>query len=212
LLYCATLVYTIYEVGYIQNDTESIKKEKNPTLRLGEKDLAYYERHKRTIYAARVALGAAGAALLLWRPNSSCAAVAFCCLLSALIPCYCLYNNIRNGWALPINSTLIFIRYAAPLLATGCLSGEVAAAIVFGYPLINFIERAATSKLAIPFFAPLISSKQRLAAFRICYYLAVLAPALCYHFFVASIPVFLFLMIYYLTYRCLTYFIPKEAL
>ena len=50
-------VYNFYEIGYIQNDCETIKKELNPTLRLNYKYLEFYENHKTSIYIFRVFLG-----------------------------------------------------------------------------------------------------------------------------------------------------------
>ena len=37
------VVYNFYEIGYIQNDTETIKRESNPTLRVSKDELEYYE-------------------------------------------------------------------------------------------------------------------------------------------------------------------------
>ncbi|HFO5149574.1 TPA: hypothetical protein ACHJRG_004980, partial [Escherichia coli] len=41
-----TLTYNLYEIGYIQNDTETIKKEHNPTLRLSRDELFFYNNHR----------------------------------------------------------------------------------------------------------------------------------------------------------------------
>ena len=35
-------IYAAYEIGYIVNDCELIKKEENPTIRLNSKELNYY--------------------------------------------------------------------------------------------------------------------------------------------------------------------------
>jgi len=55
LLFTA-LIYTVYEIGYIANDTETIKHETNPAMRLTANELAYYERHKHLIYGFRLML------------------------------------------------------------------------------------------------------------------------------------------------------------
>ena len=46
----------LYETGYIYNETETIKKEKDPTKRLTNEQLAFYERHKYLIYSERLLL------------------------------------------------------------------------------------------------------------------------------------------------------------
>lgn len=51
------LVYNYYEIGYIQNDTETIKKENNPTLRLTMIQLQYYKSHFILIYSSRIFWG-----------------------------------------------------------------------------------------------------------------------------------------------------------
>lgn len=45
------VVYNFYEIGYIQNDTETIKRESNPTLRVSKDELEYYEENKWYIYS-----------------------------------------------------------------------------------------------------------------------------------------------------------------
>ncbi|HFU9090060.1 TPA: hypothetical protein ACH7KN_005329, partial [Escherichia coli] len=42
MIFCVSIiiVYNNYEIGYIINDTETIKKEKKPTMRLGRNALA----------------------------------------------------------------------------------------------------------------------------------------------------------------------------
>ncbi len=49
-----TLTYNLYEIGYIQNDTETIKKEHNPTLRLSRDELFFYNNHRVYIYFFRL--------------------------------------------------------------------------------------------------------------------------------------------------------------
>ena len=46
-------IYTSYEMGYIWNDSETIKNEINPTKRLSELELCFYEEHKLIIYTFR---------------------------------------------------------------------------------------------------------------------------------------------------------------
>jgi len=50
------VVYNFYEIGYIQNDTETIKRESNPTLRVSKDELEYYEENKWYIYIARIVI------------------------------------------------------------------------------------------------------------------------------------------------------------
>lgn len=53
-------VYNLYEIGYIQNDCETIKREQKPTLRVSTKELLFYEKRKYSIYGLRFLLGLLG--------------------------------------------------------------------------------------------------------------------------------------------------------
>lgn len=46
-------VQNVYEIGYIQNDTETIKNDSNPALRLNNSEMQFYEYHKKSIYIWR---------------------------------------------------------------------------------------------------------------------------------------------------------------
>ena len=135
--------YVIYEVGYIQNDCETIKKEASPTLRLKADELAFYESHKILIYLTRLAelllLGYAltkmgvGMAILLYGT------------LTLLI--FAWYNTIRNGFCLVVHLILMMLRYTFPVFAaSNHFSVEVAWVALILYPLTLFIERSVKGK------------------------------------------------------------------
>ena len=47
-------VFSIYECGYIANDTLSIRHEEQPAIRLYDYNFAHFERHKETIFCVRL--------------------------------------------------------------------------------------------------------------------------------------------------------------
>lgn len=116
LIFITTLIlaYNLYEIGYIQNDTETIKKEKNPTLRLNENSISYYELHKASIYTIRFIIGVLFSIILIKLLNKNYVPI----LLSWLIPIiYQVYNYLRNGLIYLIHILLMEIRYAVPIVA-----------------------------------------------------------------------------------------------
>ena len=44
------IVECVYEIGYIQNDTETVKRDDSPTWRLNGTELDFYYQHKRVVY------------------------------------------------------------------------------------------------------------------------------------------------------------------
>jgi hypothetical protein len=106
------LVYTIYEIGYIQNDTETTKKEKSPTMRLNEIESAYYERHRWIIYTERILLGLAlSSVLILYHKETTSV-----CLSWSLLPLYLIYNVIRGCYTFVLHFLLMYIRYIGLIL------------------------------------------------------------------------------------------------
>lgn len=170
------LIYNYYEMGYIQNDTETIKKEKNPTLRLKDDEYDYYERHKKSIYVTRFFLGVLS--MFIFKEYIT---VSFISSLFLILILYLIYNSIRNRWNLLINSCLVLIRYLSPLIIVVCIGNlkYIFAAILI-YPMLNFIERASSKRFNLCYVQRLVGS---LTTFRIKYYsLFVLLYASLYYF------------------------------
>ena len=138
------LTYDLYEIGYIENDCETIKKEQNPTMRVSSEELAYYEKNKTLIYFIKVVIAVAISAYLLIWENVSYLFILFPALL---IPSYLIYNRMRCRWNLVIHALLMFIRYYAPvLIATLFLSWTDALAFLFIYPVKGMIEISVMGK------------------------------------------------------------------
>lgn len=48
------IVECVYEIGYIQNDTETVKRDDSPTWRLNGTELDFYYQHRRVVYISRI--------------------------------------------------------------------------------------------------------------------------------------------------------------
>lgn len=131
----------LYETGYIYNETETIKKEKDPTKRLTNEQLAFYERHKYLIYSER---------LLLSFILNFCLSFFISCkslILFSLEECLCmavffLYNSVRGGRITQfIYLFLSILKYSAPVFCfSERINFSVILACIFVFPLVRTLE------------------------------------------------------------------------
>ncbi|ATB14029.1 hypothetical protein FCY82_05560 [Escherichia coli] len=194
------LVQSLYEVGYIQNDCETIKKEDSPTLRLTSVEFQYYENNKFLIYSSRLVFSFILSVLLSYFVSSLVWAIWF------ILPIFYVYNNVRNRFNLILHFLLVFCRYCLPVL---CLTGnyQVTLMMIFVFPLLNLIERMSEKKFKFQFISRFLASK--LTLFRALYYLFFLS--LFYLISIncrgdANIQNILYLICYYSVYRFSIYF------
>ena len=138
------LTYDLYEIGYIENDCETIKKEQNPTMRVSSEELVYYEKNKELIYFTKVVIAVAiSVYLLIWEKTN----YLFLLFPALLVPSYLIYNRMRCRWNLVIHALLMFIRYYAPvLIAMHFFSWTDALAFLFVYPIKGMIELSVMGK------------------------------------------------------------------
>jgi len=160
------LIQNFYEIGYIQNDTETIKKEQNPTLRLDKASLSYYEANKLRIYVTRIFFAIIISLILLILMKFSFDSFIFLISAYLLIPLYYIYNTIRSFVNLILHFILTTIKYSAiQLLFFSTASFKIFLFSLLAYPIINFIDRAAT-----PRFFYTLSKYYKFNEFRVFYY------------------------------------------
>lgn len=139
-------VYNFYEIGYIQNDCETIKKEQVPTLRLSYECLHFYELNKKFIYGIRIILG------IIFTFNFLQQDIPIYCIIIMWlgIPFYMIYNYLRGRINLYLIFPLTIYRYCLPLFLSTIYYTSIfwitVSIIVVSYPLIKFIEICAGGK------------------------------------------------------------------
>lgn len=139
-------VYNLYEIGYIQNDCETIKKENNPTIRLSSLELCFYERWKLFIYGFRLFLGIIATIYFFSMGVDVMVLITYW----LIVPFYLIYNNIRGR----INLYMIFLltayRYVVPLLLVTDINNSrgvaMTIAVVISYPFLKWVEICAGGK------------------------------------------------------------------
>jgi len=139
------VVYTLYEVGYIQNDNETTKKESNPTRRVGVSDAEYYEKNKWKIYSVRILIALAGLALLFFLGEPDSAYLLF------IIPVFYIYNSIRSVWNLPVHFILVVLRFSIPVFVINSSATLFLGSLLI-FPVVNLLERASEPRFGLVWF------------------------------------------------------------
>lgn len=191
-------VYCLYEIGYIQNDTETIKREVNPTLRLSESALAFYGQHRFSIYSCRLFIALLLSYLILlldghWQP------VAFGFLL---VPSYLLYNAIRNKYSYWIYMWLMMVRYIClAWICCASLSLINMLYITLMYPMPTMIVRFSANKFeyyTLFVHKYLIDDMKYLNVFRFKYYLLLTVVCLLWYWIDGTAWFYIAISIWYL--------------
>lgn len=188
------LIYTLYEIGYIYNDTETIKKEIQPTLRLDTSQLNYYYEHRVQIYSLRILLALIVSFIFIHLEQYF-----FVLLVWCIIPIYAVYNSIRNRWNLPLHFFLVVIRYCSVTLLLG--GGAAFFYCILLFPIINLLERCSEKRFQLPFFQTFIFSNKKDGRYKYYFVSMIVAVGLLINDMSWLNLTFLFLSLYYFVYR-----------
>lgn len=163
------ITQNLYEVGYIQNDAETIKKESNPTYRLNVDELNYYGINRNRIYILRSIIDILLCLILLIISKASCYTYVFIGTVHLITPFFFLYNTIRNKWNLVLQFILSILKFSSiQFLFLDTLSYRIFVLSIAIYPVVHLIDRLATPRYMHKFSQYYIP---RTAKFRAIYYL-----------------------------------------
>ena len=150
LLLATTCTYVVYELGYIENDTVTIRHEQEPTLRLDDLQQEYIADYWLVILLVRLTIAAGLLSYLLASPGAALYVGSLLCL--ALI--FPLYNRRRSSVNAALHPLLVTARYCGPLL----LLMPDPMVFAFGllmFPVVNGLERAAEPRYQLRFMQQL---------------------------------------------------------
>lgn len=164
-------LYSIYEIGYLQNDCETIKRETTPTMRVTYHDLSFYEKYKILIYAFRICT-IFSLALIMYILGIKLSVILFPICIS---PVFYFYNIIRGELNLYIHLILAILKHATIVFIT--LNEFQWSAIVWLFlyhPLCFFVELNVKGKAGYknPLFEKLfipVYDKYHVHKFRVYY-------------------------------------------
>ena len=172
--------FSLYELGYIFNDTVAVRRETNPSLRLTEDQTAYFFAHRWTILATRLFIAAACLGILSTVHHTSYI-VHLSLSLVIMLALFAIYNRWRNRYNVFLYVWLVFSRFI-PFMCLDPHSDLDYILLFVSYPLLIGLERFSMPAYRWSFMRPLIPNEETKAVFRVAYYfiaLVILAPY-CY--------------------------------
>ena len=167
--------FTLYETGYIFNDTLAIRWEEHPSLRLNESETAYFFAHRWSIVLTRLLIAAICLCALFPIINYQLSIINYQLLMLVL---FALYNRWRNRYNVFLYVWLVFSRFV-PFM---CLAGHGAFDYILlfvSYPLLIGMERFSMPSYRWGLMGKLIPDEPSKARFRAAYYclaLVILVP------------------------------------
>lgn len=167
-------VFSLYEAGYIHNDTFATRKELNPTLRLAANNLSYFYSHYKSIFFFRLLYSSLALTTIFIIDGLNKFSV-LTALSIAFVPIlFFFYNHWRNKYNVFLYPLLVFSRYL-PFLLPYDPDCKLVLLLFFVFPFPNMIERFSMPKYRfriVRYFLPRESSK---TIFRTLYYIIVVA-------------------------------------
>ena len=201
-------VYSSYEIGYIQNDTETIQKEEKPTLRLSLSQLEYYHRNRIRIYLWRaVCILFLQCICFLYFDQFNSILFLLCQLI--ILFTYQLYNCFRGNINMPLYFILVFLRYFSVIsLFTEVISAPLLMCVIFIFPLVKTLEfrstKPASVRTNIYFRKYILGFKaERLTKYRVISYFVLSIISILLYIFDCFLLHYLLAIIYMFIYRCI---------
>lgn len=167
-----TAAFTLYELGYILNDTIAIRYEEQPAVRLYPNNFEHFARYGRLIVLARFSYAAIALALLyLISPSVFTLPLAANILAIPII--FAIYNRWRSKYNVWLYPLLVFSRYL-PFMLLYRIDGPGILLLFLSFPMLNMLERFSMPKYRFPLMRELIPTEESKTAFRAYYYAALL--------------------------------------
>ena len=195
--------YSQYEIGYIYNDTETIKTENEPSKRLDTDEISYYESRKIQIYCIHFVCFLLFFPLLFYIEEDKVFLLYAFCAMFIEILLFFIYNRIRAKKSLIVFFFLELFKYL-PFVnlqrVTDISLTLLVIAMIYAIP--NTIERLSFERYHILFMQKLLPSKFCYLKFRIAFYFISCVFVLWNNSLIIYLPLFIFL----LTFRSLAFF------
>jgi len=207
-------VFSLYELGYILNDTVAIRHEKQPAIRLYEHNFEHFGYYKRAIIAARIgyAIIATGTLIAINAQNTTIISRNLwltCACIAAILPIFIIYNCWRNKYNVWLYPVLVFSRYL-PFMLMYRIDGWAIMMLFLSFPFANMLERFSMPLHRFPVMRQLIPTEESKTIFRPFYYLAILWVPLLLPIPINAAYIYMFPPVILFFYRLTLYFIVKR--
>lgn len=167
-----TAVFSLYELGYILNDTIAIRYEKQPAVRLYSDNFRHFSLYARVIVLARFAY-AAIALGVLYLMDASLVTLPLVINILAIPVIFAIYNSWRSRYNVWLYPVLVFSRYL-PFMLLYRIDALAIMMLFLSFPLLNMLERFSMPAYRFPLMRRLIPAEESKTAFRVWYYALLL--------------------------------------
>lgn len=195
LVYLSLAIISIYEYGYIYNDTISIKKEKNATKRLDQSELKYHRKHKYSIAITRFLISGIMLVLLHLRSGLNAFLIGSVIIMCVL---FYIYNNWRSKYNVFLYPFLVLSRFIPFAFIGETNQNNILLffmLITFIYPFEMWMERFSTVKHRFPVFRTIMPNEESKRYFRIGYYITTsIFCIIIFNDFLLYLPFLIFLL------------------
>ena len=201
-------VFSLYELGYILNDTIAIHKEEQPAVRLYPHNFEHFSHYRHLIVLARFCYALIALALLYWIDASRLTIPQVTNILAVPV-IFAIYNSWRskqNVWLYPV---LVFSRYL-PFMLLYNIDGWAILMLFVSFPLVNMMERFSMPQYRFPVMRKLIPTEESKTVFRLVYYLAVMWLPLLLPLPITKKYIYMIPLEILCFYRLMLYFIVKH--
>lgn len=162
-------VYSIYELGYMDNDSRTVALESEPTERLTAQDKAFWRRWRLLVILVRGLFTLLSVVMIGVLVQGNPAGTAWYLLgLAGISVVFPIYNSTRGRINLPLHFLLVTCRFAAPgMILVQWDRPAYLLVMALAFPLPNLLERAGEARYGLAPFAPLLRQRH---IFRIGWY------------------------------------------
>jgi len=215
-IFSVLIFNSIYEIGYIENDIQTIKKEKKPTLRLEKKDYIFFEENYKKVLFLKIFI----AFLLLVIVyilsiyfSLDIYIFRFISMLMIVRLMFYFHNKIRSRINIITFFTLATTKYIMPLFLILSPNNLVIAWMIsfLIFPLLRIMEHARKEKYELRKWITFIGN---LDLFRIKYYLFMSILTLLIYLSSQNTDIALLhvLLVYFLIYRVASFMLVSKKI
>lgn len=205
---------SVYELGYIENDTRTILTEEKPTIRLNHAEYKYYEEKYYPVISCRILISI----LLLYFTSKLSGILSiniyvmqYILLLITIRILFYFHNIIRSKMNILTFFSLSTTKYCAPLFLLIPSDSILAFWTIsfFLFPTVRTMEHACKQKYNLNKWISFVGNHD---LFRIKYYTVVAIAALILYITIQKTIIFLSLalLIYFLFFRIVAYLLVKN--
>ena len=196
-------VYSLYELGYIENDVITIKKEKNPTIRIKETEIRYIDNNYKKIISLKLLITITLVLCLIVLDsylNLNLNIYPFILLFVLMRVVFYLHNSIRNNFNILTFFLLSFLKYFTVVVLYS--SSEKSVYLLFFVMLMFSIPRTLEHSTKIKYHVIFIQNTiGNHDVFRVKYYFTVLVSLLLLRLFINYNLLYIFIIFWFLAYR-----------